>query len=819
MMNNPFQSPGDADLNIIIGHNSRESDDKKPDSNAKPAGDHALTYGKGGSAAAKKTKEDREDAATKALADQEFKPTEAMVKANTPPKEVDDKQAIYVTISNCKWNRDRGAYGDTVIARMDVHIPPAQEDKNRIMVGVELLKSNGNWEAIGQPVECHAKAGKAECDLTLPQPPKTKDGTLPDQAKFRFTAKHTHSEKAVSPSLEAVPGTENLFESVVYYSPTRKQYHVCLTLEEYNTLHVEFEKLRALQGKTRQMLEAKDPSVRKKLGKEIDEAAETLFEGKLVGDSKPVLEAMILIRKPIKWANPPSYAYIRPHANGNETSIKGKWYKETDEEVKKNLSELLKKSPGSKEHTPFFSTDVKCTLFKVPPLKGQWPIKWNIKEEKDGQALGQTYTFSKEAIVCQYAMGFDGLEATGSVRERTFHLGTGGHASYDLIHGKATGSFPWPENGVNILTLLKQSPYLDAVLAKNRKCLMRLNITLKADAFIGITVAGALNILNLDLSKEALSGKTQSDAEHKSSGPTLGSGAEAKGFAGAKATTGIEVAVEWTAPDRGPKFESLGNCGMDIGVSAGVGAEADWKIEYKHGVFHFHGNAGLTFALGCKGKFSFELGMVEGCHFIGYLFHCMDYHFIVDMDLTTFTAYKNIAFTIMTVVSLPVTAEAALANEVITHFPSWYAKLERNVSKVKQSLTASSYQMGALTNVPPEAMGQALLTIMKTREPDDFRSIKRFLYSTLRRDANVKADPSCNHKLKWTIRSVGYIEDPNSVRPETEAEREAALKKGIKRIMDFGYGIGYVDENGDPQGKNDSFLAEFQGILKKYEVH
>ncbi len=125
---------------------------------------------------------------------------------------------------------------------------------------------------------------------------------------------------------------------------------------------------------------------------------------------------------------------------------------------------------------------------------------------------------------------------------------------------------------------------------------------------------------------------------------------------------------------------------------------------------------------------------------------------------------------------------------------------------------------GALANVPPEAKGQALLTIMKTREPDDFLSIKQLLYSTLRRDANVKADPSCNHKLKWTIRSVGYIGDPNSVRPETELEREAALKKGIKKIEDFGNGIGYVDANGNRQDSNKSFLEEFHIILTKYGV-
>ena len=94
--------------------------------NQGPGDEDLLTNGIGGGAAAKKTKEDREEAAAKARAEQEFKPTEAMVKANTPPKEVDGKKAITVTISNCRWNRDRGAYGDTVIAHMDVHIPPAQ---------------------------------------------------------------------------------------------------------------------------------------------------------------------------------------------------------------------------------------------------------------------------------------------------------------------------------------------------------------------------------------------------------------------------------------------------------------------------------------------------------------------------------------------------------------------------------------------------------------------------------------------------------------------------------------------------------------------
>ncbi len=784
-------------------HSSSHGKKEEPSS-----ADKSLMHGKkggggGGVHAAAQKKKEEEDAYWEA---QEKK---RMEQANTdrPAPPVD---RTVVKITNIQWDRESVTTGGKAFVSMDIDIPPNHAHVTGVTCAVEQLMQGGEWKKTESTSNhCDAKDGKAHCEIAVPPPLNNPDGTTPTKIKYRVEAKHAYSKETLGPPVDAVPGDPaSRFDSVVYYIPTRNQYVVYSNLEEYNTLVPEIEKMNGLKGKTKQMLEATDPAVRKQLGEEIDEEAKELFEAQIVGETEPVIEALINIRKPRKWANPPGYVYVRPHALNSGSGHKGKLYKDTDEAIKDNIKDLLEKAPGSKEHSPFFSTEVKCSLFKGDPLTGQWPIKWNFKVEKDGEFLGRGYTFSSEAVVCQYALGFDGIEGSGNWKERKFHLGTGGHISYDLFNGKAEGSFPLPENGVNLLTLLKTSPYLDSVLAKDRKCLLRLNVTLKGDAFVGVSVTGALNLLDLDLSKETLS----------TGGPKAGSGAEVHGFAGAKVGGGLVVGVEWGAPDLGHKFKALGTCGTDIEGSAGASAEFEWKVEYKDGVFYFHGGAGLTVALGCKGKFTFELGLVEGVHFIGYLCSCLDYHKMDGADKSTFSAYKNIAFTMMALANLPLTTEEAMANKVITNFPRWLKDIKKEYAKVKETLTESSYRTGALNNVPPEALGQALLTIMKFREQADFRSIMQILCTTTRRNANVGTDPSANHKLKWTLRSVWSMAQENEPSLETDLEREDALKKGIKKIMDFGFGIGYVDKHGNPQDQNDVFLHEFQNLLKKYGV-
>jgi hypothetical protein len=103
---------------------------------------------------------------------------------------------------------------------------------------------------------------------------------------------------------------------------------------------------------------------------------------------------------------------------------------------------------------------------------------------------------------------------------------------------------------------------------------------------------------------------------------------------------------------------------------------------------------------------------------------------------------------------------------------------------------------------------------MITREEKDFKAIISILYSTVRRGASVKTDPSANHKLKWTLRSIAPILIPDTDGPETDRLKEEALRAGIKKIKDFGYGTGYPMVDGNKPVPKNSFLSEFNEFLK-----
>lgn len=729
-----------------------------------------------------------------------------------PIKEPEPKPDPLVKLSNGKWLEPQGKYGQPIQASVDVEIPSELSAITRVVFIVyELLPDGKRAERTPRYENVHAKDGKAICSITVAEP-EVKAGQVPEKAYFQFVAKHAHAKEHQGPRLEFVPGgPASPFESVVYYSPLRKEYLVFNSDEEYKSILPEFEKMLLLRGMSLKAFNATDFAARKNITEKIATLVHDLWDGaEIIGESEPVVEELVLVRGPKKWASPPGWAYIRPDPKKNGVKHKGKWHKDSDEAIKKNLEDLFKKAPGSKEHSPFFSGDLTLKLFKTDPIQAG-KVYWQTGEKKEGKVAGQAFTFSKEASVSRLMMDWDGAEGTIDLKERRIRIGTGGKVSYGALDGKMECEFPCPEKGVNLLTLLKMSsPYLQAILAKDRKCLLRLNVAMKAEAFAGLTISGALNLLELDLSKEKL-------PNGKRRGRQAETGVEGKGFLGAKLEAGLTVGVEWTSPERG-KFEALGSCGAEAAGSAGVGAEAEWKIEYREGVFHFHGGAGLTIALGLKGKFSFELGLAEGCQFIGYLFYCADFHFVMEIEKVAFQAYKNYTFTLMTLGEAAFTAQKALVTEVITHFGNWFENLGNKFDDVKKSLLASSSHSSALLNVPPEALGQALITIMRTRESGDFRSILSILYSTVRRNANTKTDPYAIHKLRWTLRFASGILDLDMDMSITEAEKETALKAGIKKLMDFGYGRGYVDKKGNPQDPNDDFIRELRDLLMKYEV-
>ena len=364
---------------------------------------------------------------------------------------------------------------------------------------------------------------------------------------------------------------------------------------------------------------------------------------------------------------------------------------------------------------------------------------------------------------------------------------------------------------MNLLEYLEKSDYIEAFLKKGRKCLLRLNISFGAQGFVGLTVAGAVSLPSLDLAREKPKGKVKG-------GRHASIGASGDGFAGAQVSCELSVSPEWSRGDAGSVFAPLGSVGVEGGVSAGIGAKAEFSVAYQNGTFHIKSGVGLTAGLGCKGSFSFEVSVVEGYHFIGYLLSCVDFHFVGELEKDAFEMYKNYSFTLLTLGHKAFTAEKEVVGDVITSFKHWYDTLSDRAKKVKDAIIDASSATGTLSIVPPEALGQALITIMSTQESDDFGAIMRILNSTVRSSADFKTDPSANHKLKWTLRSVSGLLSPDEDRAATEAKKGEAVKLGIKRIEDFGRGIGVKTAQGAPGVENFDFLDRFHAFLRKHGI-
>ncbi|MEO6095336.1 MAG: hypothetical protein ABIW76_06555 [Fibrobacteria bacterium] len=767
--------------------------------------------GRGRGTARRKANQDAQ-AANEAAFDKDHRERITVKDPEPPPKPK-------AKLSNGKWLMPQGKYGQDIEACVDVELPPEIKDLTRVVFVVFELTADGKRVERWRPKpgqEPHAKDGKAICKVTVPTPAE-KDGQLPVKAYYQFVAKHVYSEEHQGPSLEAAPGPPlSGFESFIFYAPLDDEYLIIDNPEDFKSLDLEIKQLEGLKGATRRAWEAPDDSRRKEVLDQVNEEAPKLFGMEALNNPKVALKEVINLRKYDAWGKTGNWEYIRPSPGpGQEGApVKGKWVKADDPALKKNLDDLLKKAPGHKEASPLLSGSLSLKLFEVKPKSGQ-PLKWNWKKQvdKEGKIVGQHFTFSKEGAVCRYAYGWDGLEASANLREKNLKIGTSGFMNLALFEGSMTGKIPCPETGVNLLQFLDVKG-VDLFLKKGRKCLLRLQVILSAKAFAGLSVKAALAIPNIDLSKEKPGEKKPKKVE---------GGGDVGGTLGVQVSDSLAVAPEWSPTDE-RNFKALGKAQVEIGATVGLSGEAKFKVEYANGVFKFKAGAGISLGFGPRAGFQFEVGIGEGWRLVGHLLSCVDYRKVSEISREAFIAYQNYTFTLMILGSKALLDGVITAGEAIGDFKVWLRTKVREMGDTKTRLWDSTGHSSALKGVPPEALGQALQTLMVTREPEDFRSIKCILGSTLAWNAepwNPK-DPSANHKLKWTLRCVTEAEIPEAEGPAKDTKKDEALKAGIKRIRDFGWGTQdgkkYVDKDGNEQETDEKFLDWFEDFLYKNKV-
>ena len=325
---------------------------------------------------------------------------------------------------------------------------------------------------------------------------------------------------------------------------------------------------------------------------------------------------------------------------------------------------------------------------------------------------------------------------------------------------------------------------------QDRACLIRFSITGEGNIFAGLTGSAALSFPSIDLSADIINSKTNL-------------GVSGDGFAGIRGEAGIKLAAAWSkGQEKGKElhFESLANFGGKIGASAGMGALVNFEIQYKDDRFVFFFAAGITWGLGLKGSFSFEVEPVEGLRFVRHFSKTFDYHHLPEIAKSAFEFYRDFGIESLTVA-------------VQSFEKSWHS-LKGNVSDLKKSVNKES--IAALKHrlvgpalseqiydkLLPETLGHTLKAIMTTREPDDFNHILKILDST-----------KSEHKFKWILRRTSDVVLLDRNDPHYDTVSGEALRAGIQKIQDFADGVGYPENKKIVEIEIRKFIKEFKNCL------
>lgn len=713
-------------------------------------------------------------------------------------KEVKEEgKAAEVVLSNPRWEAAQGFFGGRVKVSVEGEPPVAARDITKVEFLVFPADRDGKGGSPsargerGNPVARgvgHLKEGKAEAEIELPEAPvegngngsgignATANGTAnggkqPPKLELVFTARHSRSKEVLSGRLAIIEGPE--FDGVIFYSPTRGEYLALGKEAEARTWFRKIADMEALREAAEKARKESDPDAKARLLDAVAERTGRMFDDKVIGRA-PVIDELLLIKSKEGWGRCNTWTYL-PRESRKEGESEWPWLKADDISIKRPLQkELLKPT----ESSPFLKGRFKYRLFKdkALPSRTTWPWPWHGKVEA-GKDDG-CFSFAAEAACCRFAMGWNGVDATFDKENGKLNLGAAGAVSWGLFEGTMKGAVSLPDrDGVDLLSFLRKSDSMNRAIRSNRECRLRMRMTLNGSTFAGLTVSGALNFPNLDFRKKEAS---------------LGGGAG--GFFGIQAKGRIALGMEWSDSRVEANFRELGNIGAESGGSAGLGAEAKWKLAYAKGRFTFTASAALALGLGMRGGFSYEVDLKAGKEFASHLLHSVDYHHVFEITEEAYAALTDYGFAKMVASGHWLDGKADQAMGLVADFDHWLLSNRGRIGIPKSRLTEAAAQRSGLRYSTPEAIGQAIIAIMVTREEADFKSILWMLYSA-----------DSRHKLEWILRVVSRLPRKGTSVVEIKAKQAKALKIGVAKIRAFGIGDGK-----DPNGP---FLSEFHDLL------
>lgn len=194
-----FQSPGDADLQNILGSFYSKLDlsppvppllTNKAEKQAKKGGPNGGGSKAKSGANAASTKKSAADAAAQAKIDKEFEPPETPLETVADPEPVKKEKVV---LSNPQWGEAKPGFNAETPISVDVLLPEEHAIKTKITFELFAKTPKGN-ELICSS-EAHAKDGKATCSIPVYIPAyKDESGNRMQKVGYFFIAKHSEAE-------------------------------------------------------------------------------------------------------------------------------------------------------------------------------------------------------------------------------------------------------------------------------------------------------------------------------------------------------------------------------------------------------------------------------------------------------------------------------------------------------------------------------------------------------------------------------------------------------------------------------------------------
>ncbi|WP_298262168.1 hypothetical protein [uncultured Litoreibacter sp.] len=329
---------------------------------------------------------------------------------------------------------------------------------------------------------------------------------------------------------------------------------------------------------------------------------------------------------------------------------------------------------------------------------------------------GDNYDLSAGAQLMRGYAGFK-VNLGHNPSENSYGLSLGGNARANLAEAKAelTGYLP-DRDGWHALLDLGGDGSSNGQTGNSQTQLdfgyFRFKAQISADAMVGASIMGNVGI----------------EYKPEADGKVMGRGSDANGkggvaagaFAGVEAAAEVKGGLEWDNPEKRQSsgrhgWATVFEVGVTIAANAGIGASAEFNIEYYEptGKIYVRGGAQLVIGVGAKGGITAALGLNTIADFIMYIFHQLVANDFAKLNFIAPKAFKAIQDLALFVLLAPARLTMDIGRAVIVAARA-VTEMFKDAQEAEDFARRIQARPDILTFGPPETKGMVLYRLSET---------------------------------------------------------------------------------------------------------